>query len=47
MSDYDALIDQVIDQIKSDMLSEDYTAIDELLRFIPVKHLKSFLSEVI
>ena len=46
MNNFDELIDRVIDQIKSDMLSEDYTAIDGLLRFIPVKHLKSFLSEV-
>jgi hypothetical protein len=42
----DELIDKVIDQIKSDMLSEDYTAIEELLKSVPIKNLQSFLSEV-
>ena len=43
----DALIDYVINQIKADMLDEDYTAIAEMLRFVPIKNLQAFLSEVV
>lgn len=39
------LIDDVIEQIKKDILSGDLTAIDELLRYVPTKNLEAFLSE--
>jgi len=42
----DDLMNKVIDQIKSDMLSEDYTAIEELLNCVPVKNLQAFLGEL-
>jgi hypothetical protein len=41
----DKLIDDVIEQIKKDILSEDLTAIDELLRYVPAQKLEAFLSE--
>jgi hypothetical protein len=39
------LIDDVIEQIKKDILSGDVTAIDELLRYVPTQKLEAFLSE--
>ena len=39
------LIDDVIEQIKQDVHNGDYTALEELLIFLPVKTLQSFLSE--
>jgi hypothetical protein len=41
----DKLIDDVIEQIKKDILSGDVTAIDELLRYLPAQKLEAFLSE--
>jgi hypothetical protein len=41
-----ALIVDVIEQIKQDIHNSDYTAIEELLNFLPVKTLQSFLSEM-
>ena len=41
----DKLIDDVIEQIKKDILSGDLTAIDELLRYVPAQKLDAFLSE--
>ena len=41
----DKLIDAVIDQIKADMLSDDYTAIEELLKSVNEKNLRAFLTE--
>ena len=43
----DALIDLVIQQIKSDLDKGDETAIAELLKFVPVQNLQSFLSEAV
>jgi hypothetical protein len=40
------LIDAVIEQIQQDVKNADYTAIEELLNFVPETNLKSFLSEV-
>ena len=40
------LIDQVIEQIKKDVESQDMTAIEELLRVVPDEHLSSYLSEL-
>ena len=42
----DDLMDKVINQIKSDILREDYTAIEELLNRVPVKNLQAFLEEL-
>jgi hypothetical protein len=42
---YDELIDLVIEQIVQDVKSADFTAIVELLAFVPEANLKSFLSE--
>jgi hypothetical protein len=39
------LIQNVIEQIKKDIAIGDVTAIDELLRYVPVQKLESFLSE--
>ena len=43
--DREALIDLVIQQIKTDLANEDETAIACLLDFIPTQNLQSFLSE--
>jgi hypothetical protein len=40
------LIDAVIEQIIEDVKNNDFTAIEELLNYIPDNNLKSFLSEV-
>jgi hypothetical protein len=40
------LIDAVIEQIQQDVKNADFTAIEELLNFVPETNLKSFLSEV-
>ena len=39
------LIDLVIEQIIQDVKNADYTAIQELLCYVPEVNLKSFLSE--
>ena len=39
------LIDKCIERIKQDVEAQDFTAIDELLKFVPVEYLKGFLSE--
>jgi len=39
------LIDQVIEQLKLDVVNNDWTVIEELLSFVPVKFLKGFLPE--
>ena len=40
-----SLVDQAIDQIKKDVAEEDFTAIEELLKYVPQSALSSFLSE--
>ena len=42
----DALIDKVLEQIVKDVHNADLTAIEELIRFVPVDILEGFLSEV-
>ena len=39
------LFDQVIDQLRSDIEWRDFTAIEELLRFVPRENLIAFLKE--
>ena len=39
------LIDGVIDQLRSDINWRDYTAIEELLKFVPRENLIAYLSE--
>lgn len=39
------LIDQVIEKIKKDIEDGDVTAIDELLKFVPIEYLKGYLPE--
>ena len=39
------LIDQVIEQLKLDVVNNDWTVIEELLSFVPVEFLKGFLPE--
>ncbi len=41
----DELINNVIEQIKEDINFEDYTGIEELLSFCPIKNLESYLPE--
>ena len=43
----DALIDLVIQQIKSDLEMGDENAIAEMLKSVPVQNLQSFLSEAV
>tara|TARA_B100000003_G_scaffold4630_1_gene4205 strand:+ start:1914 stop:2045 length:132 start_codon:yes stop_codon:yes gene_type:complete len=40
------LINKVIDQIEKDLFNGDSTAIEQLIKDIPVENLTSFLSEV-
>jgi hypothetical protein len=39
------LFDGVIDQLRSDIEWRDYTAIEELLKFVPRENLIAYLSE--
>lgn len=39
------LVDEVIEQIKKDIIDFDLTALDELLKFLPVDNLKAYLPE--
>ena len=40
------LVDAVLEQIKKDIASGDLTALDELVRFIPLNYLMGFLPEI-
>ena len=40
-----ALIDKVLEQIKADVINGDVTAIEELLKQVPIESLKSYLPE--
>jgi hypothetical protein len=42
----DALINAVIEQIKTDIENGDYTALAEMLGYIPDETLEAFLPEV-
>ena len=42
----DALINKVLEQIVSDVHNADLTAIEELIRFVPVVILEGFLPEI-
>ena len=39
------LVELVLLQIEQDITNKDFTAIEELLNFVPETNLKSFLSE--
>jgi hypothetical protein len=39
------LIDQVLEQIKKDVASEDLTALEELLMVVPLKNLQAYLPD--
>ena len=39
------LIDAVLDQMVDDLIKDDVTAIEELLKFVPRKHLLAYLPE--
>lgn len=39
------VIDKVLEQIKKDIFVEDWTAIEELLTFVPLENLIGFLPE--
>jgi hypothetical protein len=39
------LVDRVIDQLRADIEWRDYTAIEELLKFVPRENLIAYLSE--
>ena len=39
------LFDQVIDQLRADIEWRDFTAIEELLKFVPRENLIAFLKE--
>ncbi len=39
------LIDAVLEQIQADVLVGDYTALAELLSFVPEQYLKGYFSE--
>jgi len=40
------LIDSVIEQMKIDIASEDWTAIEDLLKRVPEQYLVGFLSDM-
>lgn len=40
-----ALFDRVIDQLRADIEWRDFTAIEELLKFVPRENLIAYLSE--
>lgn len=40
-----ALLDQVLEQIRKDVTDEDMTAIEELLRVVPFANLVAYLPE--
>ena len=39
------LLDQVLDQLLQDVTAGDLTAIEELLKFVPIKNLQAYLPE--
>lgn len=41
------LIDRVIKQIEQDVANQDFTAIEELLQFVPQNILEGFISETL
>lgn len=41
------IIDKVLEEIKNDVRDGDLTAIDELLKYVPIKNLKSYLPEIL
>lgn len=41
----EVLVDKTIERIKQDIIEGDVTAIDELLRFVPIDNLKGYLAE--
>jgi hypothetical protein len=41
------LIDRVIEEIKKDVADGDLTAVDELLKFVPIEYLKNYLPEIL
>jgi len=45
ITEREELMDLVIEQIIQDVQNKDFTAIVELLSFVPETNLKSFLSE--
>ena len=40
------LIEQVVEQIRRDIDQGDYTALEELLSFVPEQYLRGYLPEV-
>ena len=43
--EYETLIDKVLEQIQGDIKVQDLTAIEELIKSVPVENLRGFLSE--
>ena len=41
------IIDKVIEEIKKDVACNDLTAVDELLKYVPIKNLQSYLPEIL
>jgi len=41
------IVDKVLEEIKKDVADGDMTAIEELLKFLPIKNLKDYLPEVL
>ena len=41
------LMEKVLLQIEQDVANKDFTAIEELLQYVPLANLKSFLSEAV
>jgi hypothetical protein len=40
-----SIMDQVLEQVKQDVENGDVTAIEEMLRFVPIDRLKAYLPE--
>jgi hypothetical protein len=40
------IVDEVLENIKKDVADGDMTAIEELLKFLPIENLKNYLPEI-
>jgi hypothetical protein len=41
------IVDEVLENIKKDVADGDMTAIEELLKFLPIENLKNYLPEIL
>jgi hypothetical protein len=41
------IVDEILENIKKDVADGDMTAIEELLKFLPIENLKNYLPEIL